>query len=104
MRCVILFVMAATLCSCTYKVPNVEVCKELTRGDAFCVRAIGNKERHISASDWVVERKTRLSVDVKGYAEMLKFVEIVCNETQRCVENLDQRVQSFHQKMGIIKK
>lgn len=93
-------VIALSSCSSpqiSVAIPEAEACAELISGDAFCRTVLGGKERIIDRSIWKFERIGRPSFNPVDMAEILAFIESICQEgscTSKQEEMLFEKVEA----------
>lgn len=94
---VMLLAISLSTVGCSLKVPDVEVCTEISRGRAFCATTLSDQERVLSKSRWDRRRVGMLCMDSDDFGKRQAFLEEAC-ERQGCTQGDKKKIEQFFRK------
>lgn len=84
--------LVASIClisSCSYQIPNVQVCADKGALGAHCAYTRNGPSQNIRKFDWDRQRVGWFCMDAANYGKYQKFVSDVCANDQNCVDEAD---------------
>lgn len=99
--CLILSLLSLT--SCTVKIPDIEICADLSTLGATCVTSISGKQRDIEKEQWDKDRYGQLCMTSESYGEIKKAILKLCKNSNICVEEAKKQIDSVDANVSRLK-
>ena len=92
--------LAGILSSCSYRVPDINGCIQLSSGGAFCQTLVSERETRVSRARWARERIGSVCYSPSDAERIIDFIETVCQREQSCVRDIDERIERGRASIG----
>jgi hypothetical protein len=79
----ILLVLNLSSCA-SIKVPDVEVCANITSSKGYCVKTLSLTDREVSGQEWVDFNRRSLKMSPESYAEIKAVLLKLCKKSNEC--------------------